>query len=362
MKRIVISMNDERDLQELRCFRDDVGDPSEEFLISTRRQVAEMDDQPRRTWSMPSLFRGRRGWSVAIAGATAVVLATVGVAAMVSPSKKSTAVTGGPGGSVSAEPNGSASAPSEANKPSKQQHETAKNTLAKAAFSVEIASSIPNVTVGQGQALYVKEHGDMGEGPGTYTHEMWVDVEYAFPLKIKRTDKSETFTVPDPKDPKEKQTQEEDFTKQKEALAKNGPSLSMPTAAYVAGLPTDPTVLLEQWRKWVTPDRSWSADYTIFDAVREMLHQTEPMLTPFVRASIYQALGMLDSVYATGETLTLDGRAVVAIAQSERDQTQVILIDAATGKIAGYADSDVKLTKISHYALWSFDVVNRPTN
>jgi hypothetical protein len=228
------------------------------------------------------------------------------------------------------------------------------------------------VTVGAGQVLYVRGRG--AEWTPPYTHEMWLDVNGAIPLMIRRADGAEGFTVggpeasaepstdptgspsPAPVDPgavKAEDGLDGDIARARAELAQQGPSLNRPTPAYLASLPTDPRRLLdlmkEQFGPWAG---DWSVDHGVFDQTRNLLYNNEPLLTGPVRAAIYGALALLPGTGSSGE-VTYHGKRYVTIWFTERGERQVeFLFDPATGRVAGEGPVD-------HVVLWHHAVVDR---
>jgi hypothetical protein len=235
-------------------------------------------------------------------------------------------------------------------------------------FAAAAGTGPAPLTVPDGQLLYVRGEGQASGssasangGPVTttrlpYVHELWLDVNGAIALRIRRTDGDRVSIDTDEAGPKNNQA--EQIAEQRARLAE-GPSLDMPTPAYLAGLPTDPDAMLALLRSWVEQGggAAWSTDYLVVKSVRELLYNNEPLITPQVRAALYRALAKLDSVFSTGQRQQIDGRWVYAIAQMERDHRLELLLDAETGRVVGSSLSQFEASEPEFYDLWSYAVV-----
>jgi hypothetical protein len=212
--------------------------------------------------------------------------------------------------------------------------------------------------------LYVRGRG--AEWTPPYTHEMWLDVNGAIPLMIRRADGSDGFTVggpepttdpsaspsPAPVDQKKDDGMAREIESARAELAQQGPSLNRPTPAYLATLPTDPRQLLDLMKEQFGPAAGdWSVDHGVFDQTRNLLYNNDPVLTGAVRAAIYGALALLPGTGSSGE-VTYHGKWYVSIWFTERGGRQAeILFDPATGRVAGEGPVD-------RVVLWTHAVVD----
>jgi hypothetical protein len=243
---------------------------------------------------------------------------------------------------------------------SEAEHAAAVEALA--ALASRVADSQP-VAVAAGQVLYVRGTGEQWSPP--YTHEMWLDVDGAIPLMIRRGDGVDGFTVggpeptaepsPVPVDPdvKVERGLADEIASARAELAQDGPSLNRPTPEYLATLPADPHQLLELMEEQFGPFAGdWSVDHGVFDQTRNLLYNNEPLLTGAARAAIYGALALLPGTGSSGE-VTYRGQRYVTIWFTERGDRQVeLLFDPTTGRVAGEGPVD-------RAVLWHHAVVDR---
>jgi hypothetical protein len=219
------------------------------------------------------------------------------------------------------------------------------------------AAGVAPLVVPADRLLYVLKTGAAEARP--VRHEMWVQTRGGYPLRI-RVDGKDMLADP-----------AADAARRAEQFAAQGPSLLMPTPQFLAGLPTDQTRLLDLLRDGVgaAKDAAWSVDRQVFGAVRTLLASNEPLLTPAVRAALYRALAQVPSVWAAGQvTVTIGGRTVVAIGQSEQGGTELLLFDQATGRVVGAGSCrcvgspailrDFQLQYAAAYGFWQFAVAS----
>ena len=343
-------MSDEFERVALREFRPELAQPSAEALRRVRDMVTQAG-------TVPAPARRSRPWvrwgaPVAVTGLVLALI--VGTVSVMSPAAFDALVGALPGfgGTDSRDKPGRASA---------EEHAAAVAALE--AMARAAASSEP-VEVKDGQLLYIRGTGTRWSPP--YKHEMWVDVNGAIPLMIRRTDGTSGFTVggpepsadpsgtpsPMPANPKDANYDAE-VEQRRAELAEKGPDLTRPTPAYLAGLPTDPRDLLDLMKEQFGPSAGdWSVDHGVFDQTRNLLYMNEPLLTGEVRATIYRALALLPGVGSSGE-VTYEGRRYVTIWFTERgERQQEVWLDPATGRVAGEGPLDFAI-------LWHHAVVDR---
>ena len=122
-------------------------------------------------------------------------------------------------------------------------------------------------------------------------------------------------------------------------FAAEGPSLSQPTPAFLAALPTDPAVLTELVAPSQAPGSKWSRDHDVFAALQELLTSADPFLSGGTRVGLLRAIAARPNLSAA--TIDADGVALVAVRYTEpnptggQPDTQEILLDPATGHVVG---------------------------
>jgi hypothetical protein len=342
---------EEREIRLLREFRSGLAEPSADRLARIRARLDEPKERAR--WSV-------RGLVVPAVAGAAVLAVAIGAGVV--------AFDGDPGGSAPPAASSSEAPPPDPDKtsshpdpPAAADHRAAVDLLER--FAVGRAATGEALTVPPGKLLYVRGAGSDNASAATreaYRHEMWVDVNGGIVLRIRRTDNgSVTIDVPDPNNPKDNMPAE--IEQQRQELAKNGPSLNRPTQEYLTALPTDPDAMLDLLRTTAAPGGGpWSADHAIMDWLRTFLYTNEPLLTPQVRVAIYRAITKLPSIGSSGQPVTVDGRSVYTIGQTERGQRDELLIDAITGRIIG-SRSLPNGTDPTFYDLWTHAVVASTT-
>ncbi|GIG88363.1 hypothetical protein [Plantactinospora endophytica] len=117
-------------------------------------------------------------------------------------------------------------------------------------------------------------------------------------------------------------------------LFAEGPSLGLPTAQWLAELPTDPALLRTQLLAEVG-ERRGSPDRWLAEVLGTLLRTADPVLTPAVRVALYRVLGGLDGLSAA--RVTVDGREQYVIRHTEGVDVTDLLFDAGTGRSAGRA-------------------------
>jgi hypothetical protein len=343
-------VSDEFERVALREFRQELGQPSPEALRRVRDLVTQAGTAPAPAQRSRPWVR----WGAPVAVTVVVLGLVLGTVALVSPATLDSLVGALPliGRTDSRDSPGRAS---------EAEHNAAVEALATLARTAE---GTQPVTVRDGQVLYVRGRGE--EWTPSYTHEMWLDVNGAIPLMIRRADGSDGFTVggpdpttepsatpsPVPVNPKN-ESMDGEVARARAELAQQGPSLNRPTPAYLTSLPTDPQQLLdlmkEQFGPWAG---DWSVDHGVFDQTRNLLYNNEPLLTGPVRAAIYRALALLPGTGSSGP-VTYHGQRYVTIWFTERgDRQGEFLFDPTTGRVAGEGPLD-------HVVLWHHSVVDR---
>jgi hypothetical protein len=357
--------HEDRDLDQLKEFRTELAQPQSDRLARIRAKIVHNAGSAPPTGRFVNrkfLVPGIAAASVLVVAVGAGIIAfnnnesgTAGIGS--SPTTKSSApdqpVPPKPGEAPAAEkpgvaPNSEGPMPEKTRStpvpPSAAEHQKAVSLLEQFATGGPEPLAVP-----QGKLLYVR--GESKKSP-TMVHELWLDVNGSIPVMIRRADEGQGgFTVPDPNNPKD--NHDEQVVQQRAELATKGPDLRLTTPVFLAGLPTDPDALFEQFRKIaVESGGPWSADHAIVDFARGFLYNNEPLLSPQVRSAFYRMLAKVDSISSTGELIELDGRKLYAIGQSEREGRQELLIDAQTGRFVGSRTGDF-------YDLWSYAVVSK---
>jgi hypothetical protein len=201
-----------------------------------------------------------------------------------------------------------------------------------------------------GHLMYVRSTGPGRQGD--QIHEMWVDVNGNFVMRIRTSichaqDMDKTYKPTD-----------QDNTERRNRLASQGPNLDLATPYYLAGLPTDPDAMLALLRNDSANARGGVADFNVFRAVDELLSVYEPILTPAVRASLYRALGRLSGVAATSEPIDVGGRKVYVVSMTEASYAMQLLFDPTTGRVVGDSTGSPPMYAAPlAYAFWQHTVV-----
>jgi hypothetical protein len=366
-------MTDDREIQSLREFRADLAEPSPEQQARIRNRVAGRAEGAR-----PSRTNWRPRGALVPAMAAAAVLAVAAGAGFIAfdgsdgetPAAQPPR-TSAPDQPVAPEsravpPDKSRSAPVP---PNPAEHQAAVHLLEQ--FAATAGTGPAPITVPQGRLLYVSGTGsatnsgmDANGQPinrelQAYKHEMWVEPAGAIVPMIRRRDGDDTRVLRDPNDPRS--SSEEDLARDRAEFERTGPTFRRPSPEFLAALPTDPLTLLAQLRtSAVDSGGPWSADYAIMDFARQFLYVNEPLIPPKVRAALLHALATLDSLSSTGQPITVEGRSVYAIGQSEREVRQELLIDAQTGRIVGSRNFDSQQPQPTFSELWTHGVVATP--
>jgi hypothetical protein len=106
------------------------------------------------------------------------------------------------------------------------------------------------------------------------------------------------------------------------------PGIDNPTPAYLASLPTDPEQLLAVLRA--------AAGGDVFKAGAALSTTADALLTPELRAALYQALVTIPGVERIPGTVDLAGRPGVAIALSSGGMRTELVIDPNSSHMLGF--------------------------
>jgi len=313
------------EMDTVRRFRAELAEPPDDRLARARRRltsgVEEGHAPARGWWVRPSLSLGLG------AAAAVVVAAVVAVAVAPAGAPEQAAGPGTPTGVNASQPAPAATkTASTAQVPGAAERQAGIAVLEAAAAS---AVGQQPLQVPVGQFLKVRT---MPE-----EHVMWLQPRGCYPVLIQVDSEREPVGA-----------------EEAARFAAQGPSLDLPTAEFLAGLPTDPAALLQRLRTHLQPQvHAWSADHTLFDWVAGWMHHVDPLLTPAVRASLYKALALVPSVWGVAST-TVGGRTVAAVAQTERDGVTYLYLDPATGRAVGQG---TLFGGQPGFGLWEFSVV-----
>ncbi|WP_158843940.1 CU044_5270 family protein [Saccharothrix deserti] len=111
----------------------------------------------------------------------------------------------------------------------------------------------------------------------------------------------------------------------------NEGSWQIPTAAWQAGLPTDPDALFERLQADAPDNDRGGIELLVYaaDALRSGL------ITKDVRANIYKALAKVPGLQVTDGQANLGGRIGIALGVDDGDRRQDVIVDPATGQFIG---------------------------
>jgi hypothetical protein len=105
-----------------------------------------------------------------------------------------------------------------------------------------------------------------------------------------------------------------------------------PTAAFVAGLPSDPGALLDRLRADAAGNGTDAGQETLVFAAQAL---DRGLLPAHARATVYRALALLPSLRILESTRVLDGRTGVAVGLQARGAWVEIVVDPSTGAYIG---------------------------
>jgi hypothetical protein len=108
-----------------------------------------------------------------------------------------------------------------------------------------------------------------------------------------------------------------------------------PDLDWLGSLPRDPERLLSLLRTEVGHNDSWTVDHQLWDAIGQAYAYCEILLSPTTRAALLRALAGVSGLSV--RDLVVDGVALVAIRQSDKDSGAEIIFDPATGHAVGRA-------------------------
>lgn len=113
-----------------------------------------------------------------------------------------------------------------------------------------------------------------------------------------------------------------------------GPTLNNPTPQWLATLPNDPDTLLDMLQA-LSPQTPEDPSRYVMEGLGEMFVDCEPVLTPAVRAALYNVLHKVDGL--TAAELRIAGRKTYMISRSwvGGGSTDVLLSDPPTGRVVG---------------------------
>jgi len=185
-------------------------------------------------------------------------------------------------------------------------------TAAVAELVAAAGNAPPPATVHPGQLVYVRS--------GTELREDWFDPDGMRLLVVRY--RGVWFDGSDPAD------------------GAAAPGLHHPTPQWLADLPTDPEALLALLRDEASTAGSGPDTY-LFKEVSGLLQAADLLLSPQVRAALYQALSIPDGVSAV--ELDADGTRLLALRHTEEyadgpgpvAAATELLVDPATGRVVG---------------------------
>ncbi|MFC0530157.1 CU044_5270 family protein [Phytohabitans kaempferiae] len=119
----------------------------------------------------------------------------------------------------------------------------------------------------------------------------------------------------------------------RDRLRLRGPSIHQPTPAWIAALPTDPDRLRAHLRGLVGEGGAWSTDHVLWTTLQAFYLHSDLLLSPAQRAALLRSYTGLHGI--TSAEVTVDGRRLVAVRQSEQQSGNEILFDPATGQAVG---------------------------
>jgi hypothetical protein len=117
------------------------------------------------------------------------------------------------------------------------------------------------------------------------------------------------------------------------AFKERGAGLMYPTREWLAALPTDPERLRGRLRDLTGDGGAWSTDHALWSSLQEFYLSTDLLLAPELRAALLRSFTGLRGL--TSSEVTVDGRRLVAVRHTERDNGDEILFDPATGAAVG---------------------------
>ena len=122
-----------------------------------------------------------------------------------------------------------------------------------------------------------------------------------------------------------------DYEARKAEVAKNGPTVSRPTAAFLAGLPTDPDRLLAELRPAIAGAERESpgvSDAGVFAWIVNLFQTADTIVPPALRATLYRVLVKLSGVERVPGEVTIGGRTGIAVgirATNIKERLEIVL-------------------------------------
>jgi hypothetical protein len=219
------------------------------------------------------------------------------------------------------------------------------------------AATVPPVAIPAGKFLYVRSDATSDKPDGTRVtdrYEMWLDPDGMHYLKIVVDGKDMPVGGPS--------VVKSDGTRiPVNNRPTGGPTLTNPTPQWLATLPTDPDTLLDMLQA-LSPETPEDPSRYVMEGLGELFFKCEPVLTPAVRAALYNVLHELDGL--TAAELRIAGRKTYMISRSwigggSRD---VLLFDPTTGRVVsrvldlGPANGDTR--QVVRVETWHHAVVD----
>jgi hypothetical protein len=201
--------------------------------------------------------------------------------------------------------------------------------------------SITPAQVPDGAVLYI------ADGSGW---AMWLDVNGAIPLLIVAADS-----------PLPSITDDAQVAAERQALQAQGPSLVRPTPAYLATLPTDPSVLLDLLSDQLARDGSNRArpDLLLKNAM-DFVKKVEPLLSPEQRSTLLDAIALAPGAEVDHSPRTFHGHDVYLVQQHYGTTVAGFIVDTATGRIISQFAGIGELTDTNNSGLLTYAVVAHP--
>jgi hypothetical protein len=249
---------------------------------------------------------------------------------------------------------------------------TTPEAIAALAALARAAEGAGTVTLAPGQLIHVRADGwassQRGNDPTAQIayqgREKWVDPHGMIPVKIFDGERDMLGGSKD---------KAGDDTSQRDYLREHGPSLLFPTPEWLAQLPADdPAALLARLRADVDDNDTWTADHQLWDAMGQLYSNADILLSPRLRAGLLRAFQGMDGLTA-GE-VTVDGRPLVSIRQTQDGSATEILFDPVTAWAVGrrdlHTDSELTLLPpdpgprfdplVGYHVTWTQNLVNSP--
>jgi hypothetical protein len=333
MRTIDPHQSDAPELRLLRDVRREHAEPNPNTLDRMRHTVLNSTTYRDTAPNHRAARRRSRRTAVAIAGGALALAAALGSATLL--------------------PDHAAKAPGLAQQAGSTDTVTGLMTLA-----AQTASTTSPLNLRAGQVIYVRSNGHTtgsyqvggGAKQGSsekFVHtledsrnELWVEPEGMLTVRVNNTQglsrkpltpadaalaKQEGFNFnqpptvlerPDPKNPNGCCLQQE-YDKGKKSVETHGGSLLHPTAAYLAGLPTEPSAMLAVLRKEIGDQNKHTPDEQAFSAIMQLIREADPILPAAVRATLYRAIALIPGVSRSAGYVDVDGQQGIAIGRTD---------------------------------------------